>query len=76
VIAAALAAYVAATATLPPGARAGSVGASDIGQCARKIFYLKREGTASAAPRDSDFTDGWGARMRGSTFERHLWVPA
>jgi hypothetical protein len=76
VIAAALAAYVAATATLPPGARAGSVGASDVGQCARKIFYLKREDTASGAPRDSDFVDGWGARMRGSTFEKSLWAPA
>jgi hypothetical protein len=76
VIAAALAAYVAATATLPPGARAGSVGASDVGQCARKIFYLKREGAAAAAPRDSDFADGWGARVRGSTFEKSLWAPA
>jgi hypothetical protein len=71
VIAAALAAYVAATATLPPGARAGSVGASDAPQCARKVYYDKR-----AAPRDPDFADGWGARVRGSTFERHLWAPA
>jgi hypothetical protein len=76
VIAAALAAYVAATATLPPGTRAGSVGASDVGQCARKIFYLKREGTAAALPRDSDFADGWGARVRGSAFEKTMWAPA
>jgi hypothetical protein len=74
-IAAALAAYVAAAA-LPPGARAISVGASDVGGCARKVFYLKHEGAASGAPRDSGFVDGWGARMRGTTFEKSLWAPA
>ena len=69
-IAEALAEYVAAAA-LPPGARAGSVGASDVGQCARKIFYDKR-----GAERDHDCADGWGARIRGATFEKFFWAPA
>jgi hypothetical protein len=70
VIATALAAYVAALA-LPAADRAHTVGASDVGQCARKVFYAKRD-----APRDSGFVDGWGAQLRGSVFERELWVPA
>lgn len=58
-------------------AREQTVGASDVGQCARKIFWLKNEcdpvyGTA----RDPDFRDGWGARMRGTVFENYFWEPA
>jgi hypothetical protein len=57
--------------------RAQSVGASEVGQCARKIFWLKNEDDpVYSAPRDSDYVDTWGARTRGSIFEAYFWEPA
>jgi hypothetical protein len=57
--------------------RAQSVGASEVGQCGRKVFWLKNEDDpAHSAPRDSDYVDTWGARTRGSIFEAHFWEPA
>lgn len=57
--------------------RMSTVGASEIGQCIRKIFWMKNEEDPElAVPRDPDHVDGWGARWRGSVFERALWVPA
>jgi hypothetical protein len=57
--------------------RAQSVGASEVGQCGRKVFWLKNEDDpAHSAPRDCDYTDTWGARTRGSIFETHFWEPA
>lgn len=57
--------------------RMSTVGASEIGQCARKIFWLKREDDAKyAVSRDVEYVDGWGARMRGTIFENHFWLPA
>jgi len=57
--------------------RMSTVGASEIGQCARKVFWIKNEDDAQLhAPRDDKYVDGWGARLRGSTFEERLWVPA
>ncbi len=57
--------------------RSQTVGASEIGQCARKVFWLKNEGdTKHQAPRDPGYEDTWGARFRGTVMENELWVPA
>lgn len=57
--------------------RSQTVGASEIGQCARKVFWLKNESDpAHAAPRDPDYKDTWGARERGTVFENSFWEPA
>ena len=58
--------------------RSQTVGASEVGQCARKIFWLKNEGWAvdGGVERDVDYNDTWGARMRGTIFENNFWVPA
>jgi hypothetical protein len=53
-----------------------TVGGSDIGQCARKTFYIKTDGEKRGAPRDADYVDSWGAKLRGSTFENEVWSPA
>src|SRR3954470_741978 len=53
--------------------RSKSVGASEIGQCARKTFWVKHEGTV---PRDADWFDRYGARVRGSIMEEAFWQPA
>jgi hypothetical protein len=57
--------------------RANTVGGSEIGQCARKIYFTKNEGDPvyGASP-DGNYADGWGARVRGTIFENHFWVPA
>lgn len=57
--------------------RSQTVGASEVGQCARKVFWLKNEADAThAAPRDPDYQDTWGARMRGTVYENNFWEPA
>lgn len=56
---------------IPDERRALTVGASEIGQCGRKTFYLKRGGE-----RDPEHVDGWGAALRGSVIERAFWLPA
>jgi hypothetical protein len=57
--------------------RASTVGGSEIGQCARKIFYVKNaDDPIYAIRRDADYVDGWGAQVRGATFEQSFWVPA
>jgi hypothetical protein len=57
--------------------RQHTVGASDVGQCARRVFWTKMEGDETyGAARDVDYVDGWGARARGSTFEAEMWLPA
>ena len=57
--------------------RASTVGASEIGQCIRKIFWIKNEDDKRiAVERDKDFVDSWGARRRGTAFEQHFWVQA
>jgi hypothetical protein len=67
----ALAAYANALRT-PDERRASTVGASEIGQCSRKTFYLKRGGE-----RDPERgLDGWGAALRGNVMERAFWLPA
>ncbi|ACL60613.1 hypothetical protein [Methylobacterium nodulans] len=57
--------------------RSQTVGASEVGQCARKIFYMKNEEDAQyGTARDLDYHDGWGAKERGTVYEAAFWVPA
>ena len=51
--------------------RTKSVGSSEIGQCARKIWYAKHDQKP-----DEDYVDSWGARMRGTIMENVFWAPA
>jgi hypothetical protein len=75
-IAEALAAYAAETTRLFEG-RSNTIGASEIGQCARKTFFTKNESDwLIGAARDADHEDSWGAALRGRTFEDIVWVPA
>jgi CRISPR/Cas system-associated exonuclease Cas4 (RecB family) len=60
-----------------PHDRRQTIGASEIGQCARKIFCIKFEDDPDmAVPRDSGMHDPWGARERGNLIEKYLIVPA
>jgi hypothetical protein len=74
-IAEALTAY-ATTCTRAFEARVQAIGASEIGQCARKTFYLKHEGTEFGAARDPEYKESWGPATRGSVYEKHFWEPA
>jgi hypothetical protein len=57
--------------------RTSTVGASEIGQCLRKIFYAKNlDDPHFAIRRDADHVDNWGAQQRGVAFEQAFWVPA
>lgn len=57
--------------------RQHTVGASEVGQCARKVFWVKHEGDRLfGAKRDPGYVDGWGARMRGTIYENAFWEPA
>ena len=57
--------------------RSLTVGASEVGQCLRKVFFTKAEGCADMhVDRDPDHVDGWGAARRGTSHETHFWVPA
>jgi len=58
------------------GDRSGTVGASEIGQCARQTFWRKNEGTRKGVRRDEDFEEDWGASIRGIIMEFAFWVPA
>lgn len=49
-----------------------SVGASEIGQCTRKVWWLKHPGDT----RNDGHKDSWGASRRGSVFESRFFVPA
>jgi hypothetical protein len=51
--------------------RASTVGASDIGQCERRVYFTK-----NAVPQDPDFVQRYGAMERGNLIENHLVVPA
>lgn len=51
--------------------RMRTIGASEIGQCARRMYYVKTEGQ-----RDTDYDDRWGARVRGKIMEQKFWLPA
>jgi hypothetical protein len=72
----ALAAYAKATARTFEG-RENTVGASEVGQCARKVYFAKNAGDhVYGAASDEDYQDTWGAALRGRLFEDHFWVPA
>ncbi|MEY9493726.1 hypothetical protein [Bradyrhizobium elkanii] len=57
--------------------RMNTVGASEIGQCIRKIFWIKNElDPVYGVVRDNDYVESWGARARGTIFENFFWEPA
>lgn len=57
--------------------RTQTIGASEIGQCSRKVWYLKNEvDQRLGITRDPEHSDEWGARQRGIVFENFFWVPA
>jgi hypothetical protein len=57
--------------------REQTVGASEVGQCARRVFYEKMHGDPHyGAGKDPDFADTWGAKLRGTAYEEQLWFPA
>ena len=75
-IAEALATYAKATARTFEG-REDTVGASEIGQCARKVFFAKNAGDrVYGVASDEDWVDTRGAALRGGLIEDHFWVPA
>ncbi len=51
--------------------RMQTVGASEIGGCARRTWYIK-----NAEVHDKDHLNRWGASRRGDLIEQHLVVPA
>jgi hypothetical protein len=53
-----------------------TVGASEVGQCARRVYWTKMEGEVYGAARNPEYVDSWGAARRGATFEDYFWVPA
>jgi len=57
--------------------RLNTLGASEVGQCCRKMFWYKNEDDAKLKVlRDPEYVDTWGARMRGSVIEVAFWDPA
>lgn len=56
--------------------RSKTVGASEIGLCARKVFWTKFEKTSRGVARDGDWEEQWGARIRGTIMESAFWAPA
>lgn len=57
--------------------RSQTVGASEVGQCLRKTYWMKNEGDRDyGAERDENFEDSWGARARGTIYEDNWWEPA
>ena len=55
----------------PGEVRGRTVGASEIGQCMRKVHWRKRGGEV-----DEGHRERYGAHLRGTLIERHLWLPA
>lgn len=57
--------------------RSQTVGASEIGQCERRVFFAKNEGDhLYGRSRDAEHEDRWGARVRGTVYENCWWEPA
>jgi hypothetical protein len=56
--------------------RSKTIGASEIGACARKVFATKFQGTKKGVKPDEEWTDQWGARVRGTIMENAFWAPA
>lgn len=68
--------YAATINHFAPGERVNTVGASDVGQCIRKVYWTKAEGTEFAIEQDIDYVDTYGAKLRGTMFEDNFWAPA
>lgn len=51
--------------------RTATIGASEIGQCARRVWFVKNEAQA-----DPDYVDSRGASTRGDLIEKYVWLPA
>lgn len=66
--------YVGATKKIFTG-RQATVGASEIGLCARKTAWMKAS-PQGAAHRDGGHVESWGAHVRGTMMEQHFWHPA
>jgi|SRR6266704_856687 len=58
------------------GDRSKTVGASEIGLCARQTFWVKNKGTRKGVDEDDDYEHDWGARIRGTIMEQAFWEPA
>lgn len=52
------------------------IGASEIGLCARRIWYAKQQQNAPIDTKHSDIAESWGASRRGVIFESKFWLPA
>jgi hypothetical protein len=51
--------------------RLRTVGASEIGLCARRIAWAKKD-----TPADEGHVENWGAKVRGTVMEEEFWEPA
>lgn len=58
------------------GDRTRTVGASEIGSCARQTVWIKNKGTSKGVDEDEDYEHDWGARIRGTIMEQAFWEPA
>lgn len=77
IISNALNAYANSTSKTWSHDRLNTLGASEVGQCCRKMFWYKNEDDAKLkVPRDPEYVDTWGARMRGTVIEEAFWEPA
>jgi hypothetical protein len=56
--------------------RGHTIGASSVGACARKTWFEKNADDPEAAKPDPEYTDRYGAKVRGTVIEDHWWVPA
>jgi hypothetical protein len=77
IITTALAIYASAIRRNNFTARVQTIGSSEVGRCARALYFLKNEDDPiHGTPRNPDFVEGWGAPIRGTVFEEHYWEPA
>lgn len=56
--------------------RGMTVGASAVGQCARKVWFEKNADDPEAPQPDPEFIDSYGAKLRGTVMEDEMFVPA
>lgn len=68
----ALTKYVSAIEKIWEHDRTATVGASEIGRCARQTYYMKKSKWQPAKGEPK----GWGARTRGTVMEDAFWYPA
>ena len=54
-----------------------TLGASEVGQCLRKVWFGKHQGQSYHTwAQDKDWGENWGAMARGSFYEDNFWEPA